>query len=414
MRILIHGINYAPELTGIGKYTGEMAEWLAQQGHEVHVLTAFPYYPEWTVHEGYRGKTWHTETLNRVKIHRVPLYVPKKVSSTKRIIHELSFLVSTIPFWIKSIFSQKFDVVFCIAPPFHLALFPWIYKSVKGSIWINHVQDLQVDAAKDLGMIRNQTLLQVLFGLERFFLLKGSRVSTISKGMQYKILRKGLAKEKMLFFPNWVDSHVIFPLAKEESLRVEMGFSFEDKIVLYSGNLGEKQGLDAIIEVASHFKKDKAVKFVICGSGGGKDKLIQLAKQHQLSNVFFFPLQPYEKLSALLAMGDLHLVLQKSSAADLVMPSKLTGILAAGGCALVTAARETTLYDIVHDFQMGILVEPEDDDELERGIRRGLFDDTSVLRQHARDYAQRYLEKEHILRNFEQDIKNLVSSDKIA
>src|SRR5690606_13134872 len=134
----------------------------------------------------------------------------------------------------------------------------------------------------------------------------------------------------------------------------------------------------------------------------------------QLGNVFFFPLQTYEKLSALLAMADLHLILQKSSAADLVMPSKLTGILAAGGCALVTAAGGTTLHDIVHDFKMGILVEPEDDDELERGIRKGLFDDSTVFKQNARDYAQRYLDKQHILRTFEQDIKNLVSSDKIA
>src|SRR5690606_465326 len=281
---------------------------------------------------------------------RVPLYVPKEVSSASRIIHEFSFLVSTIPFWIKSVFSQRFDVVFCIAPPFHLALFHWIYKKLRGSVWINHIQDLQVDAAKDLGMIKNQTLLRIMFGLERFFLLKGSRVSTISKGMQDKILKKGLVEDKLLFFPNWVDSQVIFPLPKEESLRAEMGFSPADRIVLYSGNLGEKQGLDGIINVASRFAMEKSVKFVICGSGGGKDKLMQLAKQLQLGNVFFFPLQTYEKLSALLAMADLHLILQKSSAADLVMPSKLTGILAAGGCALVTAAGGTTLHDIVHDF----------------------------------------------------------------
>src|SRR5690606_37975778 len=220
-------------------------------------------------------------------------------------------------------------------------------------------------------MIQNKTLLKTMFALERFFLLRGDRVSTISKGMEDKIRKKGLAAEKMLFFPNWVDSEVVFPLPKEESLRLEMGFSNTDKIVLYSGNLGEKQGLDAIIKIASRFKTDKTVKFVICGSGGSKDKLVRLAEHYQLSNVFFFPLQPYEKLSALLAMADLHLVLQKSSAADLVMPSKLTGILAAGGCALVTATRGTTLYDVVDEFQMGILVEPENDDELERGIRQG-------------------------------------------
>jgi colanic acid biosynthesis glycosyl transferase WcaI len=408
MRILIHGINYAPELTGIGKYTGEMAEWLAAQGHDVHVLTALPYYPEWEIHPDYKNKGWFMENRNAVKVHRVPLYVPKEVTSIKRILHEFSFLASTIPFWIKALFSKKFDVLFCIAPPFHLSSFPWLYKSIRKAVWINHIQDLQVDAAKDLGMIKNKTFLDIMFGLERFFLKRGTRVSTISEGMHNKIVKKGIAPAKMMFFPNWVDSTVVFPLPQEQSLRREMGFTSTDKIVLYSGNLGEKQGLDAIIRAASAFKNDPTIKFVICGSGGGKDKLVQQAEESLLSNVFFFPLQPYEKLSALLAMADVHLVLQKASAADLVMPSKLTGILAAGGCALITASEGTTLYDVVHQFQMGILVQPENDQALQDGIRIALFNDTAIYKENARNYAQQFLEKEQILRNFEQNASKLV------
>lgn len=53
MKILVYGINYSPELTGIGKYTGEMVEWLAAQGHEVRVISAPPYYPQWQVGENY-------------------------------------------------------------------------------------------------------------------------------------------------------------------------------------------------------------------------------------------------------------------------------------------------------------------------------------------------------------------------
>lgn len=385
-----------------------MAEWLAAQGHDVHVLTAVPYYPEWRIHDAYKGKRWHTENLHGVKVHRVPLYVPKEVTSAKRIIHEFSFLAATLPFWIKSLLSKKFDIVFCIAPPFHLAAMPWLYKSLRKSVWINHIQDLQVDAAQDLGMIKNKKFLKLMFGLERFFLKRGARVSTISEGMQKKILAKNIAEDRMLFFPNWVDGDVIYPLPIEQSLRAELGFSTADKIVLYSGNLGEKQGLDAIIRTANRFKADPTVKFVICGSGGGKDKLMQQAKESGLSNVFFFPLQPYEKLSALLAMADIHLVLQKASAADLVMPSKLTGILAAGGCAIVTAQPGTTLFDVVHAQQMGIVVEPENEDALAEGIRQGLYTDTTLFKRNARDYARQYLEKQRILEKFERDVKALM------
>ena len=57
MKILVYGINYSPELTGIGKYTGEMVEWLAAQGHEVRVITAPPYYPQWQEGENYSAGT---------------------------------------------------------------------------------------------------------------------------------------------------------------------------------------------------------------------------------------------------------------------------------------------------------------------------------------------------------------------
>ncbi|MGD5271785.1 glycosyltransferase, partial [Xanthomonas citri pv. citri] len=137
-----------------------------------------------------------------------------------------------------------------------------------------------------------------------------------------------------------------------------------DKVILYSGNLGEKQGLEVIIEVALKYYDNKEVYFLIVGSGGGKEKLEQLAKEAGLTQVKFFPLQPYEKLSALLATADVHLVLQKKSAADLVMPSKLTGRLSAGGCSIVTAEPGTSLYTIVEQHKMGILIEPESADAL--------------------------------------------------
>jgi hypothetical protein len=61
LRILLHGINYSPELTGIGKYSGEMAEWLAAHGHEVRVVTAPPYYPAWKVREDYKAWFYRRE-----------------------------------------------------------------------------------------------------------------------------------------------------------------------------------------------------------------------------------------------------------------------------------------------------------------------------------------------------------------
>ena len=61
MKILIYGINYHPELTGIGKYTGELAEWLAKRGNKVKVVTAPPYYPKWKIDKEYSSYRYQIE-----------------------------------------------------------------------------------------------------------------------------------------------------------------------------------------------------------------------------------------------------------------------------------------------------------------------------------------------------------------
>lgn len=275
---------------------------------------------------------------------------------------------------------------------------------------VTHIQDLQVDAAKDLGMIKNKTFLNVMFGMERWILKRSTRVSTISTGMQRKIQDKGIPIEKLMQFPNWVDETVIMPLGKEASMRKVLNISGETKVVLYSGNLGEKQGLEIIIDVAAGFENEKKdVLFLICGSGGGKEKLMEMVRNAGLTNIHFLPLQPYAQLSSLLATADVHLVLQKGSAADLVLPSKLTGILAAGGCAIVTAVPGTSLYDIVNDRKIGILIQPESVVALTDGIQLALFSDVSKIKENARKYAETGLSKNGIMRIFEENLKTIVN-----
>jgi colanic acid biosynthesis glycosyl transferase WcaI len=414
MRILLYGINYAPELTGIGKYTGEMAAWLAAEGHEVAVITGMPYYPKWKLHKNYRGRGWHTESRDGVKVYRCPLYIPANVTAKTRIVQELSFILSTFPVGLKKLFSKRYDVVINICPPFHLGLFPLLYGMIRRVPVVTHVQDLQVDVARDLGMISNKKVLGLMLKLERWMFNRSSVVTTISKGMHRKIVEKKIPSSKCLVLPNWVDEHVIKPLGKEQSLYRQFGLSLTDKVILYSGNLGEKQGLEIIIEVADHFRRRSDVYFVIVGSGGAENRLKELAATAGLPNVKFFPLQPYERLSALLATADLHLVLQKGRASDLVMPSKITGILAAGGVPVITATAKTTLHDLVTQHQMGILVEPENAKALTDGITRGLNADLETLQKNARRYAEQYLSKELILQKWEYTLTCLAEGSGIS
>ncbi|MGC4036267.1 MAG: WcaI family glycosyltransferase [Chitinophagaceae bacterium] len=411
MRILIYGINYAPELTGIGKYTGEMGAWLAKQGHSVDVITAMPYYPEWEIHEKYKGKWfWFKEKIDGVTVYRCPLYVPKKITSLKRILHEFSFIASVFPLWLRTMFQKRYDFVIAISPPFHLGFFPLLYSKLRGVKMITHIQDLQVDAAKNLAMVKNGRFLNMMFGAEKFILKKSSVVSSISKGMLKKIKGKNIKGLKAIFFPNWVDENELVPLPKESSMRREFGLADDDKVILYSGNLGEKQGLEVIINVARQFIDRSNVHFLIVGSGGNKENLQKMAADEKLFNIHFHPLVAMEKFSALLATADLHLVLQKQSASDLVMPSKLAGILSAGGCAVVTANPGTSLFEVVNDNNIGLVIEPESPVALKACLEKALQMDLEPYRKRARSYAKAYLSKEWIMRNFERELYNGLTS----
>lgn len=407
MRVIVYGINYSPELTGIGKYTGEMCEWLAAKGHHVSVVTALPYYPEWNIHEAYKGKWWISEVIGGVNVYRAPLYVPKKVTSVKRMLHEFSFFASIIPIWVKTFFDKKYDVVICVSPPFHLGALPLLYAKMTGAKYMTHVQDLQIDAAMDLGMIKSKPLLNFMFSIEKLLLRNSDRVSSISEGMLKRLSSKCDLSNKLLLLENWVDVNTIYPLTKNESLREEFNLSSDAKVILYSGNLGEKQGLEIIVSVASDFALQDDVVFVIVGTGGARESLQKSVEIQNLKNVKFFPLQPYNKMSQLLAIADLHLVLQKKSAADLVMPSKLTAILAAGGCAIVTASPGTSLYHLVSKYELGILVEPESSQALSNSIKQALSNSTEKLKANARSYASKHLSKDVILQELESIIVSL-------
>ncbi len=407
MRILVYGINYHPELTGIGKYTGELCAWFAERGHHVEVVTAMPYYPGWEVEREYKGKKWFTEEISGVCVRRSPLYVSTRINAKKRIVHEFSFLLSSLVQWIRPLWT-RYDVVISIYPPLVIGLYPYIYKLIHKRPWVFHIQDLQVDAAKELGMIKNSFVLNCLFSIERFFLNQAARVGSISPGMKQKILNKGVAEEKYIHLPNWVDTGFIYPTAKDERLKKELGFGPEDRLILYSGNMGEKQGLELVIEVAEQMRAIPHLHFLMAGEGASRERLEEQVKKMQLANVHFLPLMPYSELTRFMNIADAHLVLQKREASDLVLPSKLNTILSAGGLAIVSAVKDTTLYNLVREHNVGIVIEPESAAALRDAIEGAIEHPHTEVRSNARNYALENLNIDKILGRFETQLKELL------
>ncbi|MNZ97785.1 Alpha-D-kanosaminyltransferase [compost metagenome] len=223
--------------------------------------------------------------------------------------------------------------------------------------------------------------------------------------MMNKAQEKGVPAEKMIFFPNWSEVARFRDVSESDALalRAQLGLPDGQKIILYSGNIGEKQGLESVIDAAAQLS-NQPWTFVIVGQGGGKARLEKMVSERGLTNVKFFPLQSYEALPALLKMGDCHLVVQKRGAADAVLPSKLTNILAVGGNAVITAEPETELGQLCDTYpEIAVCVEPESVPALVAGIERAL----AMPKQNtvAREYAERTLEKENVLSQFIADIR---------
>jgi colanic acid biosynthesis glycosyl transferase WcaI len=406
-RILLISYNFSPEPTGIGKYNGEMIKWMVDNGYDCSVITSYPYYPHWKVDEKYQSKrfTFSKETSfsedsdGSLDVYRAPMYVPSNPSGLRRILLDFSFFITAFLVLLTLLPKKKFDSVIVVAPSFQNGLLGLFYKMIRGGKLLYHIQDMQVEAARDLKMIKSKILIKILFKVEYLIFKYADIITSISEEMIRRTEVKAFKRANL--FPNWANTDQFFQMSEKESLKIKFGFRSSDKIILYSGAIGEKQGLEAILFAAEKYKTNANLKFVICGSGPYKPKLQETSEHLSLKNVVFFPIQPLEVFNDFLNMADVHLVIQKANASDLVMPSKLTSILAVGGLALITANKGSGLHTLVQKYNMGILVEAEDQLALHAGIEKILSENWDTVKSNARYYAEQFLSIENVMGKFQ-------------
>jgi colanic acid biosynthesis glycosyl transferase WcaI len=338
------------------------------------------------------------------------MYLPENLDGKKRMLQEASFGLSTLRYWLPRMF-RRYDAIVSVYPSLQTGFAPLLYKLFHPkTAWIFHVQDLQVDAAKDLGMVKAGGLLGLLEKIEITFFRRATKTSSISAGMINKIVAKGIPREHILFFPNWSEIGHLQPLqARREELKRRFGVPAGKTLLLYSGNMGEKQGLEDMVAAAKLLQDQGRtdLHFLLVGEGSSKRRIMKLAQDLQLDNLQFGDLVPFEDLPLLLNAADLHLILQKKGATDLVMPSKLTNILAVGGVSVVASEADSTLRQVIEQYNMGYTADPEDVDALAALIAEASAQNNQGKSAHARDYAEKFLDKEVILRNFERNLLEL-------
>jgi colanic acid biosynthesis glycosyl transferase WcaI len=215
MKISVLGINYWPDETGIAPFTTGKCEFLASCGHEVTAFTALPYYPTWKVPEHYRRRLFIREQRKGVSIVRSWLYVPKRLNSRKRIIHEASFVATAFLRSMGGGGRNRPDLLIVVTPPLALGLAAFALSRIWKVPFVQHVADLQPDAAVDLGMLSSTGFTRLLYAIEGLSYRKAAVISTLTASMRDKIVGKGIAPEKVILAPDWARPE-LFSISKDE------------------------------------------------------------------------------------------------------------------------------------------------------------------------------------------------------
>jgi colanic acid biosynthesis glycosyl transferase WcaI len=407
VKLLILGLNFAPELTGTGRCTADFASWLSGRGHEVRVITAPPHYPEWHIGNGYTAWVWRHEHVGAVQVLRCPIWLPKTLTPLARALHLLSFALSSlIPcLWQAARFRP--DVVWAVEPTAFAAPAALLAARLCGARACLHVQDLEVEAVCGLGMVRRPGLQRMLRGAYGWLSRRFDLVSTICLRMRARLRQFGIAEDRLCLFPNWVDTEAIRPLGTPSILRRQLGLADRHVVALYAGSMSDKQGLEVLAEVAERLYAQPKIRLVLCGAGSARPRLER--RLAGCPSVIMLPLQPEARLNALLNLADIHLLPQRAEAEAFALPSKLAGMLASGR-PLVAQADGGELAAATR--RCGVLTSPGDAAAMAEAILALAADPARRQRlgQVARQLALEHLDREAIIGRYEQRLTWLVSA----
>ena len=319
--------------------------------------------------------------------------MPFRPGGAKRLVHLGSFALSSLPILFRQMLWGP-QVIWVVAPAFFCAPGAWLTARLCGARCWLHIQDFEVDAAFELGLLKGAALRKCALGLERWLLRRFDRVSSISKRMVGHLFTKGVEPRRVVSFPNWADIDLIRPATirvgadgtagvSGNHYRAELQIPPGAVVALYSGNMGKKQGLELLAQAAMMTRERADLRWVFCGEGAGRGDLESVCDG--LPNVRMMPLQPLENLNELLNLADIHLLPQRADEG-----TELERVVA--GCGVVVAPDSPAAFCAA---VLTLAADPE--------LR-------SKLGQAGRIYAETYIAREAILGDFEAELMRLVSN----
>lgn len=384
-KVLIVGINYRPETTGIAPYTTDLAEHLAASGHRTTVITGFAHYPAWRLERG-ENRLRASEVLNGVRVLRRRHYVPRSQSAIRRAAYEATFLVHGA-----LLRPEHPDVVFGVIPSLSGGLLARFFAARARAPYGLIVQDLMASAARQSGISGGKRVAGATATLERWATARARTVAIASVDFRRYLLDIGVEGSRIVDLPNW--SHVGSPTTDRAATRERLGWPADWAVVLHAGNMGLKQGLEQVVEAARRADALAAPVFFVL-MGDGSQRTVLEARARGVERLRFLPFQSEDEVPNVLDAADVLLVSERATVIDMSLPSKLTSYFAAGR-PIVAAVPPggSTAREILRSGG-GVVVPVGDADELNRVVER-LKDDpqwAGSLGMAGRQYAESSLD----------------------
>ena len=401
MRILVLGINYAPENTSVAPFTTGLCEHLAALGHRVTAVTAFPYYSQWKVWEGYRGSVFRREIRNGVELRRVAHFVPRRPSNLfQRLAYDLSFTVAA---FVAALFTGECDLIYCSCPPPPVALAAFLLGLLKRAPFVVKLTDLASDAALATGILKNKPALRAARAFERFTCSRALAVVCLCQGFIDRLCERGVSPEKLHLIPDWGDTSCLRPSLRDSGFRDAHGIPSSVFLAMHTGNMGKKQDLLNLVRTAQLSRQDAGLLWLLVGEGEERPSLEREVLQHGLANIRLLPLQPAELVPQMYAAADALLLNQRSAVEDAVIPSKLLTYMSSGRPVVAAVSERSEAARQVRRADCGVLLPAEDPEALlasVNSLRRA-----PALRQrlgrNGRAYAEANFTKDRVLRSYD-------------
>ncbi|MEY4400586.1 MAG: hypothetical protein RL072_451 [Actinomycetota bacterium] len=395
--------HFAPDIAPTGRVMTQLvAEWAAL-GHEVHVVTALPWYRNHEVEASWRGRLVRREITDWGSITRVHPFPAK--SKSNLVARAVAFLAFSVIAGGCAMVARgsgrrfaRVDAVIAMSPPLTLGLVGWLVALARRTRLIFNVQDVFPDAVVKTGAVKNRVLIALASWLERFTYRRSSAVVVLSSDLQRNVQAKLSSRyvRRVHVIENFADTVNVTPLDRMTSYRKQLGLG-DEIVVMYAGNVGFSQSLETLVESARRLPD---VSFVINGAGSALSDLRVRARD--VHNLHFGDYQPEVRLAEVLATADIHVVPLRAGLAAVSVPSKVYAILAAGRCIVAAVDAGSEIERTVVRAGAGVCVKPDDVESLSDALARLVADadrraaygraGRTFIERHpsARDAAQAY------------------------